>query len=266
MAFNKKLPVQSESLLKSMIVNSVFTTGIKWYSKSWAESRLIWMANRRPFVNVWPTVESALKRTKLEIDVATIPTSIVHELKAIEVRFDDRSSVEPFMLSITEKRYFVGLPERKVNGLGVLRIRSEIHDRRLEVCSDGAFIPFEVVSNDTTYWKFKDELKIAIGILMLAHDPEYCKPMLLNRDKNRSLSGGDLDVAIERARRNGKYGFDIGESIEVSPHFRRPHFAIRWTGKNGNVPKLVPVKGCFVNKSLMSDIPTGYDIDNSLET
>lgn len=46
--------------------------------------------------------------------------------------------------------------------------------------------------------------------------------------------------------------------IEVSPHCRRPHFAIRWTEKGHSVPKLVPVNGCLVNRSKLLPVPTGY--------
>ena len=50
--------------------------------------------------------------------------------------------------------------------------------------------------------------------------------------------------------------------MECAPHFRRPHFAIRWTGKGGAVPRMVPVKGSVVKRQLATDVPTGYMDDD----
>lgn len=96
---------------------------------------------------------------------------------------------------------------------------------------------------------------------MLACDSRYCEPILLNRDKQKRLTEEDKKKAQNRARNRGVYGFDIGKDVEISPHFRRPHFAIRWTGEGRKVPKLVPVKGAVINKRLLEEIPTGYDGD-----
>jgi hypothetical protein len=37
---------------------------------------------------------------------------------------------------------------------------------------------------------------------------------------------------------------------------------VRWTGKGGEIPKLVPVKGAIINKKLMTTVPTGYEVIN----
>ena len=65
---------------------------------------------------------------------------------------------------------------------------------------------------------------------------------------------------IARAKRKGKFGFSIGKKYETMPHFRRPHFALRHTGKGGSIPKIVPAKSSIVHKSVLTRVPTGrYD-------
>jgi hypothetical protein len=103
----------------------------------------------------------------------------------------------------------------------------------------------------------KRVLRIAAGVMLLASDPRFIEPVLLNRDKN--VSPDNRYKAIERAKRNGVHGYNIGNHIELSPHFRRPHFAIRWTEKGRSVPRLVPVAGSVVNRSKLLEIPSGYE-------
>ena len=62
---------------------------------------------------------------------------------------------------------------------------------------------------------------------------------------------------VEKAHRRGKIGWKIGDRIEVDPHFRRPHFAIRWCEEGRRVPRLRPIKGCIVHRHKATTVPTG---------
>ena len=96
---------------------------------------------------------------------------------------------------------------------------------------------------------------------MLSKDPEFAVRILLNRDRkriDRLNTPEKMQLAVDRAIRNGRNGWTLGEHLEVSPHTRRPHFAIRWTGLGKTVPKLRPIKGCVVKSSRLYPIPTGY--------
>ena len=48
---------------------------------------------------------------------------------------------------------------------------------------------------------------------------------------------------VDRARRRGKLGWNVGARIEVMPHYRRPHPALVWTGPGRAVPRIVMRKG-----------------------
>ena len=100
---------------------------------------------------------------------------------------------------------------------------------------------------------------VALGICLLACDSEFVKPILLKRDRAKELTVEQRLLAIKRARSRGNFGFEFGVDMRISPHFRRPHFALRWTGKGKETPRLVPVKGCVVNRSELEKVPTGYE-------
>lgn len=70
------------------------------------------------------------------------------------------------------------------------------------------------------------------------------------RTKNKAL--------IDKARRRGVIGWDLGKHVETGPHMRRPHFGIRWKGTGHSRPELVPIRGCIVNGKKLK-MPEGYE-------
>lgn len=225
----------------------------------------LWYRQRRPFFNVYPGVEKCLRNTRLDIDPAAIPHSVIHHLGVMEVRLPTASKTRSFFLAVLPiaqvgKAPIMAVHTMRTDARGIQSSVScfgkPLNDGSSPVIDDewsGSREADEMISESTA------RLRIAIGVMLLAADPRYCEPVLLNRDKGKVLNEAERSVAIERAKRNGNYGFDIGKSIEVSPHFRRPHFAIRWTGKGAAVPRLVPVKGALINETLVTTVPTGYE-------
>lgn len=117
-------------------------------------------------------------------------------------------------------------------------------------------------------------LKISVACCILSSDNKMIERVILNRDIERgNTSGKSLEDAIARAARNGVNGWNIGRELEDArtdrdspcPHFRRHHFGIRHTGKGGTIPKLVPVKGCFVKPKSLMAVPTGYIMPDDTE-
>ena len=97
-------------------------------------------------------------------------------------------------------------------------------------------------------------VRLACTICLLGNDPDLIEPDVLNKDQGKELT----QAIIDRAKRRGKFGFNIGKGIEVIPHVRRPHPALVWTGQGRKVPKIVLRKGCVVHRETVMRIPTGF--------
>lgn len=232
---------------------------------------LVWYRERRPFFNVYPGVEKCLRNTSAAIDPATIPHSVLHDLGVMEIRFAESSSTPSFFIAIlpTENR------PRNTQCLAVHLIR--IDDRGIQAYAASFGRPAETTTpptfeggwentGDDVRSEMELRVRLAMGVMLLAADPRYCEPVLLNRDRDKLMTDTERQQALERAKKRGNFGFDLGRDVEVSPHFRRPHFAIRWTGKGSAVPRLVPVKGAIINEGLITNVPTGYADDEPCES
>ena len=111
-------------------------------------------------------------------------------------------------------------------------------------------------------------IRIALTVCMLADDPEIITPDVLSDQQSRY--DGEKDEAWkrraeEKAKKRGVFGWSIGKSIEVTPHIRRPHFALRHTGPGGKIPKIVAVKGCVVKMNKLTKVPTGHVLPDGTE-
>lgn len=110
--------------------------------------------------------------------------------------------------------------------------------------------------------------KIALTVILLANDPSVIEPDVLGKDRLRYESETDEEWkvrAVERARRRGTVGWTVGRKYESCPHIRRPHFGLRYTGKGGTVPRIVPIKGSIVHRKKVTDVPTGYILPDGTE-
>ena len=108
----------------------------------------------------------------------------------------------------------------------------------------------------------KDRLDVYQAIhrsgCLLEDDPEIVNPEVLADDRAKYEASGDQKY-VEKARRRGKFGWDVGRHIEVIPHYRRPHLMLAWTGAGRSVPKIVPRKGSIVHRNVVEKLPTGFE-------
>ncbi|MHC4633615.1 MAG: hypothetical protein ACYSYU_00150 [Planctomycetota bacterium] len=107
-------------------------------------------------------------------------------------------------------------------------------------------------------------IKLCLTLRLIKDDPQLIEPDVLSKDRVRFKTGDDKlkNRLVEKAIRKGKHGFRVGhmlESSETSPHLRRPHPALVWTGKGRKIPKIVMRKGSIVHRDKIKQIPTGYD-------
>lgn len=273
---SKKQKIENIDVIKALMSNM---STFHWSNLCCAEDDFI--ENGKPFFNVYPKVVDALSKTSLSIKPCEIEESIIHRLETICVKLpigheiESKYGIKWFFISICN-----GVPETHPQARAItLSQRFEDTSKILQTSySTGDFC-----ASWATMWNGSFELsdknmavvnresksesearriiaRIACGVMMLAADPDYIKPVLLKADEGKTTP---LEERIARAKNRGVYGFTIGEEIERCPHFRRPHFAIRWTGKGAEIPKLVPVKGAVVgDKKLLTNVPTGFEDDS----
>lgn len=107
-------------------------------------------------------------------------------------------------------------------------------------------------------------LSLLASVCLIGKDPELLTPDVLSKDRekfDRETDPVKLQVIIDRAKRRGKHGWDLGKGVESLPHWRRPHPALVWTGKGRNDPKIVFRKGSIVHREKIVEVPTGYGVD-----
>lgn len=226
------------------------------------------------YLNAYPVVVRALARTSVDVDIADIPPSVISRLGYLEVRPHRSLNLKPWLIATYTNKdgRFQYLREFIV----------EPTDPDPESGAKQNLVSMRGATAGETYEQFQSKLqdsggdvpqsegaeqlhehihRITLGILLLASDPEYFRQQLLASDEGKTLTPEQRAAAEAKAVRRGKVAFDLGRDIEMAPHFRRPHFAIRWTEKGRRVPKLVMVKDSVINAKLMTEVPTGYDGD-----
>lgn len=105
-------------------------------------------------------------------------------------------------------------------------------------------------------------LKVIISCFLLSKNSEdaLVQPDILADDYEKFLNADEIlkKKLFEKAQKRGKFGWNIGKNIEVSPHFRNPHPALYWTGEGKQIPKIIFRKGTFVHRQVIEKLPTGF--------
>lgn len=232
------------------------------YNVAWLQKA--WQISKRPFYNVYPSVVDCLSNTSLAFSLRQLtrffaPTAICFAV-GHELRLDNQVKATSVIVNV--------MPS---HGLGTgVELDSPVCQMVANVIfpDGGTGTLLSIYYGDDLLSDIADAaqvrpalLRLCLGVIMLSKDPEFAVRILLNRDRkriDRLNTPEKMKLAVDRAIRNGRNGWTIGEHLEVSPHTRRPHFAIRWTGPGRLVPKLRPIKGCIVKSSRIYPIPTGY--------
>ena len=222
---------------------------------------LEWCNGGKPYYNVWPHIADGLSRVRLDVPAVAMRPLIRKLPRVISVRFPKGHPIGEFLLRCTfvEDNYAgMGLWIGKAfSGFTLVDGLVEDSLQRAKENRGSGYV------NTMDY--AVTALRIALGIAMLHDNPDMVEAVVLRKDQAKYAATRDPKY-VEKAKRRGEYGFNVGANIEVLPHFRRPHFAIRWTGKGHEVPKLVPVKGCVVKRSKFTEVPTGYQADEEAES
>jgi hypothetical protein len=245
------------------------------YQQVITEERFI--RNRRPFYRLYPGITEALTKLGIEKhDVSKVhppvnPLSLEFPIDHPLIAGTRKVVNILFMEDEDDNNFFVEYRSH-VDTFGVFHFHRDnkmiIHLMDKQTESDR-----EV---------FKTILQVVFGVCMIPHsDTSMITPRVLNRDLEKFESTGDIKF-IERARRNGVYGWDVGrdipteEEMEIlrqqhgepgrkSPHWRMGHFAIRRTGEGHTNKKIVWINETFINKDLWKKVPTGYHDDEAVD-
>lgn len=195
----------------------------------------LWYEQQRPFYKVWPSIMPYLIKTKLSLTVKD--------------------------LNLHRQAFAILLP--KGNGTILVYTNPEILAVGVQL-PDLSFGISIITGIDTVietaieeHPQYTPKLRLAIAILLLEHDPSIIEPEVLSKDRLKWEETKDLKY-VTKAIRRGITGWRVGEKVEVIPHFRKPHFAIRWTGKGSTIPKLTAIKGSIVHREIVEQVPTGY--------
>jgi hypothetical protein len=226
--------------------------------------------NRRPFYRVYPGVTEALTRLGIEkLNISTIhppvnPLSLEFPVDHPLVAGNRKIVNILFMEFEANNSLFIEYRSH-VDTFGVLTFPRE-YEKIVQLMDT------QMESEKET---FKAVLQVVFGVCMIPQsDTSLITPRVLNRDLEKFESTGDMKF-VERARRNGVNGWDVGRDIPTleemetfrrrqgepgrkSPHWRMGHFAIRHVGKGHADKVIVWVRETFVNKNLLKEVPHGY--------
>ena len=106
-----------------------------------------------------------------------------------------------------------------------------------------------------------DCIRLCCSLCLLENDPEVIFPDVLADDRAKFEQTGDQKY-VEKAKRRGKFGWEVGRHIEVIPHYRRPHMALVWTGRGRAMPRIVPRRGSVVHREVVGKVPSGFGANN----
>jgi hypothetical protein len=260
--FYEKLP----EIVKSMPLGTREEVAFKLAMESTSIAESLWTINSRPYYKVWPSIVDSLSKIKLDVNLSDIETpkfqSVAirfccefpprfqgRHLKSILTSFVRDGSSVYFYVHPTFARSIDGAPGHvsPVTFLG--NLPGTIED---QFESWGMTNPDEEVRA-----MYRVACRMAIAVVLLANDPSVIKADVLAADREKFDATGD-QKHVDKAAQKGVVGWRLGEEYETCPHFRRPHFALRHTGKGRTIPRIVPVKGAVVHRTKMEKVPTGY--------
>ena len=234
-----------------------------------------WERKRKPYYNVFPSIVPMLTRLNLDLDSSLIRLPLpalcvrlpkdaarnplkfpwkgeevpircvlvgeINQGKAMSILIDIGEVMSDMAFPIYTYRNF-----RRREGLTVEAALKEL--RRGWTAEMGIQIPESLID---------DCVRLCCTLCLLENDPEIISPDVLADDRAKFDQTGDRRY-VEKARRRGKFGWDVGRRIEVMPHYRRPHMALVWTGRGRAVPRVVPRRGSVVHREVVEKVPSGF--------
>lgn len=247
------------------------------YCRAQVEKETDWIESKRPYYNVYPSLYSMLIRTKLNVhcDYVKHPTPgtpiLLRFPEGREPMLDEKGErMRPRSILLCE----MSLTKFSQRGL-ILWI--DCGEKCYDYGYESPFFHFQsfclvpgisIEQSLRDYTDFnesewpnslRDAVKLCVGVCLLAQNPDMIEPDILSKDRSK-YPEPDAETLARlqcKAHRRGKIGWCIGRGLEVSPHQRGAHMGWRWTGPGKSIPKYVPIKGSFIHKDKVTEVPTG---------
>jgi hypothetical protein len=240
------------------------------------EAEYCWIRSKRPYFNVWPAITPGLLSLNLDTPASLIrpdiqELSIRFPLNSTAISFQSQGKlhcVKSVFAAIRRNRLRLlvdyGWRDRGDIAFGVCEIEL-LSDRPLGEIIDELWSrqpAGDIGDPEMSIESVRSCFQLVCCLFLIDRDDEsLVTPDVLEDDRGKWEQTRDVSL-VERARKKGVVGWDIGkemhERAEIDPHYRRPHPALRHTGKGGLIPKIVLVKGTFVHRKKLTEVPTGY--------
>lgn len=238
----------------------------------------LWWEYERPYYNLWPSVLQMIRDVSLDVPMRCL--RLPYSAMAVCLPEDTKDGLASFMVAVNKglkREFLVSITANVFVGgqsMVVWRWGQVDGDEPFTVFANCRDKPQEWNREGTTELSEEEESRILelvchvfCGVAILANDPTIVQPIVLNRDmlKYKSSDEATKKYLEDRAARINGRGFGVGEGLEnelksasVSPHVRRPHMALFWTGKGRTTPVLQLRRGAFIHPAEATKVPTGY--------
>ncbi len=250
---------QIERIIRKSSRDTVAMASLEWERD--------WFANKRPYYRVWPKVLPMLMSldvSKVTGDIMRLPHGLNQLL--VQLPIDNDLATEDTVRTVQLKTVLTSQgPGMMVSVFrGIYEGAAPTFDTWVFPATDKpledilASLRVESELNTTTDLRNR-VMGLVATLCMIGDNPDLLQPSLLTKDSARKgLSNEDILRLHAKAKRRGKNGWEVGKSIEVAPHFRRPHPSLVWTGEGRKIPRIIIRKGSLVHRSKVTSIPTGY--------
>jgi len=236
-----------------------------------------WMVDHAPYYNIWPGIIPLLTSLKLDIDGGLVKFKRDNLMlrfpvgKSLKFEFNGQQhEVQTILASHCAARGEDGISmhldigERGGLNDPIYTIRNfqTIDGETLEEgianlplhhsAAFGIRVPEETM---------RDCMRIVCSIQLLDQgDSDLIMPQVLTKDLAKYERTKDPKY-VEKARRRGKHGWDIGKGLTVKPHWRKPHLCLFWTGRGRTIP-IIKQRGLnepiIVHRKQVEQLPTDY--------
>lgn len=254
-----------------------------------------WVKDGRPYYNVYPKIIPHLFKVKEE----NVPVESINlPLKTLALRFPVEECPD-LSFEYEGKTYYLrtaiigqyldasfnkpGEPSKIQSILVYMDIGEYVDDSLIYTYQRIPLVPGTTVGEAVTKlpselfgviaprWFFDKILRMICTLCLLSKDIDDALviPDLINSDKKKLDTASNEEVARlhAKAKRNGKFGWNIGDRMMVAPHVRSgTPLALYWVGKGRTQMLYRSRKGCVVHRKIVNTLPTGYQPEPDLVT